>query len=182
MASLVVALTLTPALCYLLFLKGKLESDDPPLIRITKGSYVRLLRRIERHHRAVIGLTAILIALGLGILPLFKSQFIPNLHEGHYIMHMTAVPGTSAKESLRIGTEVVKAVNKIKGVRSVSQWVGRAANGADTFGTHYSEFEVEIGTVSGEEQNRILNEIRENPCRKKTARSFPVLLLPSTLF
>ncbi len=161
LASLVVALTLTPALCYLLFAKGNLESDDPPLVRMMKGGYIRLLHRIERHYRMVIGVCAVFIALGLGILPLFKSQFIPNLHEGHYIMHMTAVPGTSAQESLRIGTRVAQTIGQIEGVQSVAQWVGRAANGADTFGTHYSEFEVEIGTSSGEEQRRILEEIRE---------------------
>ncbi len=161
LASLVVALTLTPALCYLMFSRGKLESDDPPLIRIMRGGYTRLLRTIERHYRVTISLTMVIIALGLGILPLFKSQFIPDLHEGHYIMHMTAVPGTSSQESLRIGNKVSEAIRKIKGVESVAQWVGRAQNGADTFGTHYSEFEIEIGTVSGEEQERILDEIRE---------------------
>lgn len=161
LASLVVALTLTPALCYLLFSRGNLESDDPPLVRMMKGGYIRLLHRIERHYRLIIGMCAVFIALGLGILPLFKSQFIPNLHEGHYIMHMTAVPGTSAQESLRIGTRVAQTISQIEGVQSVAQWVGRAANGADTFGTHYSEFEVEIGTSSGEEQRRILEEIRE---------------------
>lgn len=161
MASLLVALTLTPALCYLLFTRGKLESDDPPLIRLMRNGYSRLLRRIERHYRITISLTLVVIALGLGILPLFKSQFIPDLHEGHYIMHMTAVPGTSSQESLRIGNKVSAAIRDIKGVESVAQWVGRAQNGADTFGTHYSEFEIEIGTLSGEEQNRILDEIRD---------------------
>jgi len=161
LASLAVALTLTPALCYLLFAKAKLESEDPPLIRLIKRGYERLLRRIEGHYRMTITLALVIISLGLGILPLFKSQFIPNLHEGHYILHMTAVPGTSEQESLRIGERVAQAVSAIKGVKSVSQWVGRAQNGADTFGTHYSEFEVEIGTLSGEEQNRILHQIRE---------------------
>jgi len=160
LASLLVALTLTPALCYLMFTRGKLESEDPPLIRLMRNGYTRLLRSIERHYRVTISLTLLVIALGLGILPLFKSQFIPDLHEGHYIMHMTAVPGTSSQESLRIGNKVSEAIRKIEGVDSVAQWVGRAQNGADTFGTHYSEFEIEIGTVSGEEQERILEEIR----------------------
>jgi Cu/Ag efflux pump CusA len=102
------------------------------------------------------------IVLGLGVLPLFKSQFIPALHEGHFIMHMTLVPGTSEKESLRVGKLVAAELSKIKGVKTIAQWVGRAPNGADTFGTHYSEFEIEIGTLSGEEQNRILQEIREH--------------------
>ena len=160
-ASLVVALTLTPALCYLLFSRGKLESKDPPLISWMKKAYIQLLQRIEKNHVFVISLTTIVIALGLGILPLFKSQFIPNLHEGHYIMHMTAVPGTSARESLRIGEKVAAVVGNIKGVKSVTQWVGRAPNAADTFGTHYSEFEVELDNLSGPEQNRVLNSIRE---------------------
>jgi len=161
LASLVVALTLTPALCYLLLGNAKLESEDSPMIRVIKRGYVKLLRRIEKHYKLIIGIAVVLIALGLGILPLFKNQFIPNLHEGHYIMHMTAVPGTSEQESLRIGKKVTEAIREIKGVRSVAQWVGRAPNGADTFGTHYSEFEIEIGTLSGDEQNRILEEIRE---------------------
>ncbi|MDR2875132.1 MAG: efflux RND transporter permease subunit [Methylobacillus sp.] len=160
MASLVVALTLTPALCYLMLGNAKLENEAPPLIRIIKGGYIRLLRAIERHYKLTIGAVMLLIALGLGILPLFKSQFIPALNEGHFILHMTAVPGTSEQLSLRTGEKVAAALSQIKGVKSVAQWVGRAQNGADTFGTHYSEFEVEIGTLSGEEQARILDEIR----------------------
>ena len=114
-ASLVVALTLTPALCYLLFTHGKLESGDPPLIAWLKVRYERLLKQIEKRHIMILSVSTIIIALGLGILPLFKSQFIPSLHEGHYIMHMTAVPGTSAQESLRIGKRVSKVIENIKG-------------------------------------------------------------------
>lgn len=161
MASLAVALTLTPALCYLLLGNAKLESEDPPMIRIIKKWYVKLLLNIETHYKYILSVSFMLIALGLGTLPLFKSQFIPALHEGHYIMHMTAVPGTSEQESLRIGKRVSAAIRSIDGVESVTQWVGRAPNGADTFGTHYSEFEIEIGAVSGPEQRRILREIRE---------------------
>jgi len=160
-ASLGVALTLTPALCYLLLGNARLDSEDSPMIRAIKQVYVKWLYRIEKHYKVVIASSLMVIALGLGILPLFKSQFIPNLYEGHYIMHMTAVPGTSEQESLRIGKKVTEVIRGIKGVRSVAQWVGRATNGADTFGTHYSEFEIEIGTLSGEEQKRILEEIRE---------------------
>ncbi|MEY4928831.1 MAG: hypothetical protein RL279_570 [Pseudomonadota bacterium] len=160
-ASLVVALTLTPALCYLLFSKGELESQDPPLIVWIKKHYVAALKIIEQHYIIVISMVALVIALGLGVLPLFKSQFIPSLHEGHYIMHMTAVPGTSAQESLRIGKKVAKVVSAIDGVKSVTQWVGRAPNAADTFGTHYSEFEVELMPSSGPEQDHILERIRE---------------------
>ncbi len=161
MASLVVALTVTPALCYLLLGNTKLESEDSPIIKTIKTSYVRLLKKIEHHFKVVLTASFLLIGLGLGVLLLFKSQFIPALHEGHFIMHMTAVPGTSEQESLRLGKKVSSVLRKIDGVQSVTQWVGRAPNGADTFGTHYSEFEIEIGTLSGNEQERILADIRE---------------------
>lgn len=161
LASLLVALTLTPALCYLLLGNAKLEAEDPPMIRVIKKWYVRMLLKIESHYKYILAASFMLIAIGLGTLPLFKSQFIPALHEGHYIMHMTAVPGTSEQESLRIGKRVSAAIRSIDGVKSVTQWVGRAPNGADTFGTHYSEFEIEVGAISGPEQRRILNEIRE---------------------
>lgn len=161
MSSLLVALTLTPALCYLMLGKAKLESEDPPVIKTIKVWYINILQLIEKQYKVVIALSFIVIALGLGLLPLFKSQFIPALHEGHYIMHMTAVPGTSEQESLRLGKKVSAVIERIQGVKSVTQWVGRAPNGADTFGTHYSEFEIEVGAISGAEQRRILDEIRE---------------------
>ncbi len=161
LASLLVALTVTPALCYLMLGNTDLEQEDPPTIRTIKTGYVKLLRKIETHHKAVIGISFVLIGIGLGILPLFKNQFIPSLHEGHYIMHMTSVPGTSEQESLRLGKRVYETIKDIEGVKSVAQWVGRAQNGADTFGTHYSEFEIELGMLSGEDQRRILEEIRE---------------------
>ena len=160
LASLIVALTLTPALCYLLLARAGLKTQDPPAVAWLKPRYAAALRRIERFPGRVVSLVFVVIAIGIGMLPLFSGEFIPPLREGHYVLHMTAVPGTAETESLRIGSRVAEAIGSIKGVKSVAQWVGRAPNGADTFGTHYSEFEVEIGALGGKEQARILREIR----------------------
>jgi CzcA family heavy metal efflux pump len=161
LASLVVAVTLTPALCYLMLARGDLKVSDPPSVAWLKPRYAALLRRIERYPARVIAVVFAVIAAGLTILPLFSGEFLPALREGHYIAHMTAVPGTSEAESLRIGQRVSESIGSIEGVQSVAQWVGRSRNGADTFGTHYSEFEIEIGALPGGEQARILREIRE---------------------
>ncbi len=161
LASLVVALTLTPALCTLLLTNTNLDTEDSPVIRSLKSGYETVLTSIERFHLPVLISSILIIGLGLATLPLFKSHFIPPLHEGHFIMHMTAVPGTAEQMSLKLGNRVSKVIREIDGVKSVTQWVGRAPNGADTFGTHYSEFEIEIGAISGEEQRRILSSIRE---------------------
>lgn len=161
LASLVVALTLTPALCYALLAKAPLKDEDSPLLKWLKQRYIRLLHQIEHRYQAILMTSFVCIALGLAILPLFRGQFIPVLREGHFILHMTAVPGTSEVQTLKLGNQVTKVLLEIPGVKSVAQWVGRAPNAADTFGTHYSEFEVEIGTVSGKEQERIFQAIRE---------------------
>jgi CzcA family heavy metal efflux pump len=160
LASLVMAVSLTPALCHLLLGRAELSSEDPPFVRWIKPFYMRLLTRIEGHPGRVIGTAFVIVAGGIALLPLFSGQFIPALREGHYVLHMTAVPGTAEAESLRIGQRVAQAVGAVKGVKSVAQWVGRAPNGADTFGPHYSEFEVEVGPLNGSEQERVLREIR----------------------
>lgn len=162
LASLLVALTVTPALCYLLLARGvALRSEDPPLIGWLRRRYTRWLRGIEGSARPVVLITVGAVMLGLASLALFRIEFVPELREGHYIVHMTAIPGTSEAESLRIGRKVTDAIGSVPGVQSVTQWVGRAQNGADTFGMHYSEIEVEIGPLSAGEQARILAGIRE---------------------
>jgi CzcA family heavy metal efflux pump len=160
LASLVVALSLTPALCYLLLARGRLPTADPPFVRWLKPRYIGLLARIERFPGRVLSVVTVVIAGGIALLPLFSGEFIPALREGHYIIHVTAVPGTAQAESLRLGQRIAKAIGSIQGVKSVAQWVGRAPGGADTFGTHYSEYEVEIGALDGDEQERVLREIR----------------------
>jgi len=159
LASLVVAVTLTPALCALVLGRAPLRSDDPPLVRWLKPRYGRLLERIERHPGRVIGWVSVALALALGTLPFLSGEFIPRLREGHYIVHMAALPGTSTAESLRAGEALTKTLLGIDGVKSVAQFVGRAERHADTTGTHYSEFEVEVGALPGREQTRVLREI-----------------------
>ena len=160
LASLLVAITVTPAMSYLLLAGKPLPSDDPPLIAWLKPYYRRALLRIEKRPTAVFVAVTLTMAAGIGLLPLFGGEFIPPLKEGHFIVHMTAIPGTSETESLRLGRRVAEELLKTPGVKSVAQWVGRAQNGADTFGPHYSEFEVEIGQLSGSDQRRILQDIR----------------------
>jgi len=158
--SLVVALTVTPALCYLLLSWGKLSDQDPPLIRWIKPGYGWVLQKIGRAPIFTLALSLLLCALCLAIVPTLGGQFLPDLREGHYIAHTSGLPGTSLAESIRTGNVLTAAFLKIPGIRSVSQWAGRAERGADTFGSHYSEFEVDLEPLSGQEQQRVLEQIR----------------------
>ncbi|WP_374090667.1 efflux RND transporter permease subunit [Methylomicrobium lacus] len=161
LASLLVALTLTPALCYLVLGRADLALDDPPLIRRLKPFYQRTLHAVYSRFNWVVGGSLLVCVAGLLAFTTLKSQFLPELREGHFIVHTSSLPGTSLKESIRIGTQLTKQILQIPGVESMSQWAGRAARGADTYGSHYSEYEVRLKPLSGSEQQRILNRIRE---------------------
>jgi CzcA family heavy metal efflux pump len=160
LASLVVALTVTPALCSLL-LAGRLPEGDPPVVGWLKGRYRSLLLRVERRPRLVIAGAGVLTVAGLAFLPLLSASFVPELKEGHYIVHMTAVPGTSLAESLRMGRQLAGELLAIPGVRTVGQRVGRAEAADDIMGTHSSEIEVELGNLTGAENVRVREEIRK---------------------
>ncbi len=162
LASLIVALTVTPAMSFMLLGQNEnLNTEDSPVIKSLKRNYRKLLLGIESHSKVVLIISLFVIAFGLSFIPLFKTHFIPPLNEGHYIMHMTAYPGTSEDESLRIGNLVSEQLLEIDGVKSIAQWVGRSPLGADTFGTHYSEFEIELSKKSGDDQRRILKSIQD---------------------
>ncbi len=170
MMSLLVALTVTPALCYLLLAKDKLKNIEPPLINILQPYYAKSLTLISRSPYLVIISTILFCLSGLSVLPGVGGQFIPNLREGHYIVHTSSISGTSLQESIRSGNQVSKLFMDIPGVVSVSLWSGRAERGADTFGSHYSEFEVDLDTsLSGSEQQQVLDSIRD------TLNNFPGL-------
>lgn len=162
MLSLLVALTVTPAMCYLLLANDNVNNQEPLLIRLLQPLYARSLHFISRFPYMVIITSLLLCLLGLSVLPGVGGQFIPNLREGHYIVHTSSVSGTSLEESLRVGNQLTESFLEIPGVISVSQWAGRAERGADTYGSHYSEFEVDLKyDLSGKEQQEVLDEIRE---------------------
>jgi CzcA family heavy metal efflux pump len=152
LASLGVALTVTPALAMSFLSRRQAQSHDPPLLRWTRAAYEPPLRRIARHPGLVIAGALGITLLGCAPLPLFGGSFIPELKEGHFDVHMVAVPGTSIQESLRLGQKVSQALLRIPYVRSVAQRVGRAELSPDTLGTHQSEFEVDLQPgLSGEQ-------------------------------
>ncbi len=158
--SLLVALTLTSALC-LVLLGRKLPEKESPIVTWLKEKYRSILREIERYPRTVILGVGLLVVGGLAVLPYLESKFLPELREGHFIVHMLAIPGTSLQESERLGQEVSRDLLKIPYVRSVSQRAGRAEKSEDVVGTHYSEFEVDLKPLRGKESEFAESEIRK---------------------
>jgi Cu/Ag efflux pump CusA len=161
MASLIVALMVTPALSLTLLGRHRAERSEPGVTQWLKARYVRVLASVERAPRLVIAVVVLMTALGIGAVPLFTTSFLPELREGHFIIHMAAVPGTSITESLRIGGEVRAALSKLSFVRAVGQRVGRAEQSEDTWGPYYSEIDVDLKPMNGEAAESAQAEMRK---------------------
>ena len=160
LASLLVALTITPALCLVLLPKRARVDHTPSHVARFKRRYRQALERISKHPRAVLTTVAALCLIALAMLPFFGGAFLPELREGHFIVHMSAVPGTSLEQSLAVGREVTKELEKNPHIRSIAQRAGRAEQADDTWGTHYSEINVDLVPLSGEEAESVQSEIR----------------------
>jgi len=176
LVSLVVALTLTPALCFILLAHNLNNTQDPPLIRYLKPLYQKLLALVFNHTNIITLVSIVVCLLSLLTFSKLDSKFLPELREGHYIIHTTSLPGTSLQESLRIGSQLTHQFMEIPGVQSVSQWAGRAQRGADTYGSHYSEYEVRLEPLSGAGQQKILDQLREK------LSQFPGILYEANTF
>jgi Cu/Ag efflux pump CusA len=185
LASLVVALTVTPALCIALLGEHDLPPQEPPVVHWLKAGYHGLLLRIEKAPQLVMASVALLVALGTGTLFLLSESFLPELREGNITVHMTALPGTSLQESLRLGNRITEALLKISSVRSVAQRAGRAELGTDTMGTHQSEIDVNLNARNGSQvkaaQAGIRQIISQLPGPMLTSNSFLTERINETL-
>lgn len=176
LASLLVALTLTPALSYLLLPKAAETTGEPRYITFVKSRYEKLLTWLSARPLTVILSGFTLFALAMIALPFLGGSLLPELREGHFIVHMTALPGTSLAESERLGKLVSQALLRDPDVRRVAQQIGRAELGIDTAGVHYSEIHVDLKPLSGETavnaESRVRNILSEFPGPSFATKTF----------
>ncbi len=162
LASLLVALTLTPALAYLFFGKGARHHTEPWLQRWLKARYLGVLGFVARWPRAVIAVVVVVCALALTRLPTSKGEFLPDFREGHFVLAVSASAGTSLPAMLRIGTQISRDLLNNKHIATVEQQVGRAELGEDPWGPHRSEFHVDLAQgLTGEEEEKMKGEIED---------------------
>jgi CzcA family heavy metal efflux pump len=185
LASLVVALTVTPALSLVMLGGRDLPPQEPPIVHWLKKGYLALLFQVEKIPLLLASVVVLLILLGVGILFFLTSSFLPELREGNITVHMTAVPGTSLEESLRLGDRLTQGLLEVPSVRSVAQRAGRAELGTDTNGTHQSEIDVNMQAVNAAQvqaaQDGIRRVLAQVPGAVLTSNSFLTERINETL-
>jgi HME family heavy-metal exporter len=159
LASLVVALTVTPAMCRVL-LKGRAAESvhsDGWLVRWLKRRYEPMLRWSLAHRWTVIGIAAAATVLAAMLGRTFGTSFLPEFNEGSFTVFVSSPPGTSLGESNRAAMSIEQRLMKIEGVRSVTRRTGRAER--DEHAEPVSNSELDITMLPGADKSRIRGEI-----------------------
>ncbi|HEY3207207.1 MAG TPA: efflux RND transporter permease subunit [Gaiellaceae bacterium] len=139
LASLVVALTVTPALCLILLSRAPLERREPPLMRWCQRVYTAALARVIQAPRPALLATAVTIAAGLVVAPFLGESLFPAFKERDFLMHWISRPGTSHREVVRITEQGSREFRSIPGVRSFGSHIGRAVQGEEINGINFAE-------------------------------------------
>jgi CzcA family heavy metal efflux pump len=166
LASLVVALTVTPALCFALLSRNK-PHEEPVYLRKLKSLHRRALEKVSSRPKTIITAALILFTAAVATLPFFGGELLPDFREGHFVVGITMAPGTSLPEMTRLGKEISAELLKIPEIKSVEEQAGRAEGGEDTWGPHRGEIHVELKPTAGQDQEKVQDEIRD------TLKKFP---------
>jgi len=161
-ASLVVALTVTPALCaYLLPGERRIrEGREPALAAAMRRGYRRVLPGVLRQPELVLAAAGLLFAVSLATVPRMGRAFLPAFNEGALVISAVTLPGTSLEESNALGSAIERLLLDVPEVAATARRTGRAELDEHVQGVESAEIDVRL-TPGGRPQAVVLEEIRE---------------------
>ena len=143
-ASLLVALTVTPALCLFLLPGATEEAGEPKLVQRLKERYRAILPDLIGKPRLAGGVIGGgLFAALLGYMT-FTDQFLPNFRETDFLMHFVEKPGISIEAMDRVTILASKELRAIPGVRNFGSHIGRAEAGDEVYGPNFTELWISL--------------------------------------
>lgn len=163
-ASTLVALTVTPVLCSFLLGKSVKFSDElnrePWLSRKLRGIYDKSLAASLRSPKAVVIVTAILLAVAAGLFFTLGRSFLPGFNEGSFTINVSTLPGVSLDESDKIGREAERIIMSLPEIKTVARKTGRAELDEHSLGVNVSEIEAPY-TLTDRTRGQVVRELRE---------------------
>jgi CzcA family heavy metal efflux pump len=138
LVSMIVALTVTPALCLILLSRGH-RHQESPLLRVLKRGYGALLARIIRTPRPAMGIATTCMLAGVLVVPTLGTILLPDFKERDFLMHWLTKPGTSQQEEYRISVRGCQDLREIPGVRNCGSHIGQAYLSDEPYGVDFGE-------------------------------------------
>jgi CzcA family heavy metal efflux pump len=169
LASLGVAVMVTPPLTLLLLRNARLH-EEPRILTRAKDGHDRLLMRICGAPWLAVGAAVLAAAGAVAGFMLFNSELLPAFKESHFVLGVSGPPGTSLGAMRTYGAAISKDILAIPGVQGIETQIGRSEGGEDTWGPERTEFHVELKPkLKAAEQDRVEKSIHE------TLASYPGL-------
>jgi CzcA family heavy metal efflux pump len=144
LASMAVALTVTPALSLLLLRRGRRKNRQSPLVRWLQRGYAATLSRIVARPFAAYATFALVVVLGILVVPQLGQSLFPTFKQRDLLIHWDAIPGTSDAEVVRTTTLLSRQLLTIPGVRNFGAHIGRAKQGEEIVGINAAEVWISI--------------------------------------
>ena len=139
LVSMLVALTVTPALCLLMLSRGTVGSRESPMLRVLKRGYRAALTPLLRRSSPVFGTVMVLALIGAFLAPTLGTQLLPNFKERDFLMHWLTQPGTSQPEETRVSVAACTDLRAIPGVRNCGSHIGQAFLADEVYGVDFGE-------------------------------------------
>ncbi len=139
LASMLVALTVTPALSLILLRNAPLERRASPIVPPLTRGYNAITTRIVRSPKPAYAAVATLVIAGLLVVPSLGQELLPSFKERDFLMHWLTRPGTSQPEMHRITSEVSPELRSIDGVRNFGAHIGQALIADEVVGIDFGE-------------------------------------------
>ena len=138
-ASMLVAVTVTPAMALILLRKATLHPKPPPVVRWSQAVYTRLLRPTVRRPLAAYVVVAALFAGGIAVVPRLGQDLLPTFRERDFLMHWVLEPSASYDETMAVTKAASRELRAVPGVRNFGAHVGQAVNGDEVYGIYFVE-------------------------------------------
>lgn len=161
LASLVVAVTVTPVLCSWLLPKARImdKEGESWLVERLKSAYSGVLAIVLGSPRVVIGAAAVLLILTIASFPFLGRGFLPEFQEGTLVVSAVTVPGTGLDTSDEIGRRIERIVLAHPAVVGTSRRTGRAELDEHAQGANAAEIDVRLD-VSEYALETVLEDLR----------------------
>jgi Cu/Ag efflux pump CusA len=144
LASLLVALTVTPAMALILLAKAPVERSGSPVVRWLQRGYVASLARVIRRPWPAFATVAVVVVAGVAALPGLGESLFPTFKERTFMMHFATAPGTSHPEEIRMLEKVSTELRTIPGVQSFGAHVGQALLADEVAGVNFGEMWISV--------------------------------------
>ena len=139
LVSPLIALTVTPALVYILLSNAPIDHRPSPIVPWLHRIYDRVLGRSLRTPRVAYGTAGAIVLAGIVVFPFLGQELLPSFKERDFLMHWILKPGSSQPEMWRITAESCRELMTIPGVRNCGSHIGQAKNADEPYGIYFTE-------------------------------------------